>query len=504
MNDDQRQTKGLAGRAARGAAWIVAARFVMRLFGFVNTVVLARLLAPQDFGLVAVAVTAMQLLQGFSDIGMSQAVVKFRDAGRADLDTLFTLNAVRGAAITAILVAAAPFAARFYGDPRMLWVFVGVAAQPLLVGLINPRFFEFERNLDFSKEFISNAVNKFVGVAVSIIIAVVFRTYWAIIFGLVSGSAVQLVLSYAMRPNLPRLTLDSLQKILGFSGWLTGVSFMAALNNKLDAFILARVIGSTGTGHYYVGHQLSELPTNELAGPIVRAIYPGLSALQGDRERMREAFLRGAEALAALAMPAALGFAFVARDLLTLLLGDKWSAAIPVVQMLTPVLGVQTLFFATQFYAMAMNKTRLVFFRELVFFLIRFPVFLWATIAFGLKGAILAAAGTGVIHVFLNMTLYWRVTNRPFWEPAWAARRSFAAAAAMTGYFLLVRHFVGGYVDMPVVLRLASDVIVGATVFAGVHFAVWRAEGRPAGVETLLLGFAKSVASRLTEGRASA
>ena len=191
----------MAGRAARGAAWIVAARFVMRAFGFVNTIILARLLVPEDFGLVAVAMTAMQLLQGFSDIGISQAVVRFHDADRDDLDTLFTLGALRGSAIALLLCALAPLAAQFYGDPRMFWVFVGIAFQPFLMGLLNPRFFEFERNLDFSKEFVSNAVNKFAGVAVSIVVAVVFRTYWAIILGVVTSAAMPVVVDLFKVPK---------------------------------------------------------------------------------------------------------------------------------------------------------------------------------------------------------------------------------------------------------------------------------------------------------------
>jgi PST family polysaccharide transporter len=500
MINEPQDTRGLAGRAARAAIWIVAARLVMRLMGFVNTIVLARLLAPEDFGLVAVAVTAMQLLQGFSDIGVSQAVVKFRDADRADLDTLFTLAALRGAAIAVLLFGAAPLAASFYGDPRMFWVFIGVAFHPLLSGLINPRFFEFERNLDFSKEFVSNAVNKFVGVAVSIAIAVVFRTYWAIILGLVSGVAVQLALSYLMRPSTPRLTFASVKKVLGFSGWLTGVSFVAALNNKLDAFILARVVGAANTGYYYVGHQLSELPTNELAGPIARAVYPGLSALQGDPARMRAAFLRSTEALAAIAMPAALGFAFVAKDLLTLLLGEKWSAAASVVQILTPALGVQTIFLATQFYAMALGRTRLVLFRELIVFAVRFPVFLWASIAFGLTGAIYAAAAGILVHTFMNMMLYWRITHRPFWEPLWSGRRSFAAAAVMTAYFLAVRPYLPALGEAPVVLRLAADIAAGAACFLVTQFALWRAEGAPAGAESLAIGAAQGIARRFVRG----
>lgn len=504
MSGGKNETGGLARRAALGAAWVAAARFVMRLFGFVNTIILARLLVPEDFGLVAVAVTVMQLLQGLSDIGVSQAVVKFHDADRADLDTLFTLNALRGGFIALVLLAIGPWAAGFYDDPRMLWVFTGVAAYPLMIGLINPRFFEFERNLDFSREFVSSAAQKFVGVAVSVAVAVLFHSYWAIILGLVAGGAVQLVLSYAMRPNVPRATLASLRKVLSFSGWLTGVSFMAALNNKLDAFILARVAGKADTGHYYIGLQLSELPTNELAGPITRAIYPGLAALQKDSLRLRSAFLRSVEALAAIAMPAALGFAFIADDLILLLLGDKWAPTVPVVQILTPVLGLQTLFLTTQFYAMALGRTRLVFLREVMFFLIRFPTFLWASISFGLEGAIYATAGCGLVHVALNMALYSRVAGRPLWEPLWVARRSFVGALVMAVYFLFARPLIGSLDQAPALLQVVADVIAGATLFLAAHFVAWRAEGAPPGAETLALSAAKSAARRLGGGGARA
>ncbi|VAW07937.1 hypothetical protein MNBD_ALPHA05-1049, partial [hydrothermal vent metagenome] len=109
----------LTGRVARGAAWIFGGGVFARLLGAVNTIVVARLLVPDDIGLVAVAIVSMQLLQGVSDIGVAQAVVRFRDADRADLDTLFTLSALRGLAIGLVLAAAAPVMAAVYNDPRM-------------------------------------------------------------------------------------------------------------------------------------------------------------------------------------------------------------------------------------------------------------------------------------------------------------------------------------------------------------------------------------------------
>lgn len=482
----------LRDQVAKGAGWIVAARFAIRVLGFVNTIVVARLLAPEDFGLVAIGVTTMQLLQGFSDVGVSQAVIRFKDADDRDLNTLFTLSAIRGVLVATLLVAIAPLAANFYDDPRVLGVFLGVALYPLVVGFINPKFFEFERNLDFTKDFIVTTINKLAGVAVSITIAFMFRTYWAIILGLVTGGIVQLALSYIMRPYAPRLTFTSFKKVIGFSGWVTGVSFFAALNNKLDALIVARFASTEDAGNYYVGLQLSELPSTELASPIARAIYPGFSALQEQAGEMKRAFLHGVEAMGAIALPAAFGFAFIAEDLVQLLLGDKWANASPVIKIIAPIMGFQTLFVATQFYAMARDMTKFVFYREFFFFFLRAPLLVWATIEHGLMGAVYACAVMGIVHATLNLMLYARISGGSFFEPLWAARRSLAAAVLMSAYFLVFRPHISVLDDAPSAMRLLADAIAGAVVFIGGMLAMWRAEGKPNGVERSVLDIVKT------------
>ena len=485
----------LTTRVARGASWIVAGRFVMGLLGFLNTVIVARLLLPEDFGVVAIGLGAMQILTNVSDIGVSQAVIKFRDADRNDLDTLFTLSVIRGLIIAAALAGLAPAAAAFYGDDRVFWVFVGAALYPLFTGFMNPKFFEFERALDYSKEFFATVVFKLAGVAVSIAIAVIFRSYWAMILGLAANGFVQMFLSYLMRPHWPRLTFASFQKVFGFSGWLTGVGVMSALNNKLDALILARATGVTGAGHYFMGIQLAEMPTREIAFPASRAIYPGLSELQNDPARAREAYLRGVEALAAIAMPAAIGFAVIARDLIPFLLGDHWQDAIPVVEIITPVLGAQMPYLATQFYAMALGATRLVFFRELAFFLIRTPIFIAATIAYGLKGAAIAIAACGVLYIALNLTLYARTSGDALWRPAWRPRRSFVAAAAMAAAVVGLQAS-GVFSALPTLIRIVADAAIGSAVYIGVHVALWRVEGLPDGVERSIMGLLQPVLRR--------
>jgi len=494
----QQEGETLTGRVARGAIWILGAGLSARILGAVNMIIVARLLAPGDIGLVAVATITMQLLQGFSDIGVSQAVVKFQDADRDDLDTLFTLAVLRGLIIGLLLAGAAPFAAAFYDDPRMLGAFFGVAVFPVIMGFLNPRFFEFERDLKFSREFVTTVLNRLAGVTVSIAIAVMFRTYWAIILGMLTGGVVQLFLSYLLRPFAPRLSFRSFRKVFGFSSWLAGVSFMAALNNKLDVPILARIAGAGGAGFYFMGLQLSEMITGQLAAPLTRALYPGLSALQRDVERMRQAFLRGVAALGAFAMPVAFGFAFIAEDLTALLLGEKWTPVVAVIQILAPVVGLQSLFYATQSYAVALGLTRLVFFRELIFFLVRFPIFVWAAINHGLRGAVIAAAVLGVFHVILSLALYGRASGRSFWDPLIGARRSFAAVACMAIYFLMIRAGLPMISAAPAIMRLMADALIGGGVYLLAHVVFWVLEGRPDSVEKRVLDTITAFSRRLS------
>jgi PST family polysaccharide transporter len=486
-------------RVAKSAGWIVGGRVIMGLFGFLNTIIVARLLVPDDFGIVAIGLTTMQILTNLSDIGVSQAVIKFRDADRADLDTLFTLSAIRGAVIAAFLAAAAPYAASFYGDARVFWVFLGVGAYPLLTGFINPRFYEFERLLDYSKEFFAAIVNKLAGVIVSIAIAVVFQSYWAIILGLATNGLVQLILSYAMRPYRPRVSFASLRRVLSFSGWLTGVGLMSALNNKLDPLVLARAVGVGGAGHYFMGLQLAELPTREIAFPATRAIYPGLSELQGDPARANQAFLKGVEAMAAIATPAAIGFALVARDLVPLLLGDKWQDAVPVVEIITPVMVLQMPLLATQYYAMALGSTRLVFLRELMFFIIRTPIFIWAAVAHGLVGAAWAVAACGFLHIVLNLALYSRTGKDAFWRPVWRVRRSIVAAAAMVGALFALR-FSGADASWSRIAQVAAEISLGAFAYFASHLLLWTLERRPDGVEAMIAALATPALSKVARG----
>ncbi len=481
--------KSLATRIATGAAWIVAGRLLMRMMGFINLAILGRLLTPADYDYIAVVFSVMLVLQGMTEFGAAQAVVKFRDASKADYDTLFTLSFIRGVFLALVLLGLAVPLANFYGDKAYIALFCVVAIVPFLEGLFNPRFFEFERNINFIQELKVLASRQLLAVIVSVTIALLTRSYWAMIAGHIVGTLAQLILTYVMVSYKPKFSLSEQAKVLGFSGWVAAVGFVSTMNLKMDSLFLAKIFGKGDVGPYWMGVQLSQLLTNEVANPVGRALFPGMSEMQDNTEGLRKVCLGGGQALGAIVLPLAFGLSFVAEDLITLILGDpeKWHQTVPVVQFVAPTLGIYFITSPIYQYVMAQGQTRLLFFRELLYFIVRVPLFIWAAIAYGFMGAVYMRAAAGLVQMTLNMGIYKKLSGRSFFEPVLVAWRSLAAVAVMSVWFLLLRPHLDMIEALPLLVRLGIDAACGAVLYIGAHGIIWQLAGRPAGVEQVIL-----------------
>ena len=479
----------MSERVIRGAAVIVGGRFVIRLIGLLNTLLVARLLTPDDFGLVAIGVVTMQILENVSDLSIGQTVIKFRDASSRMLQTLFTFSILKGAAVFVLMAAAAPFVASFYDDPRLVEVYIVLGVAAFIRSARNPKFFEFERELDFSKEIFAALMAKTLAVIASISIALVFRTYWAIIAGMIISISIENIMSYVMRPFRPGFSLHGFRKLLGFTGWITIAGAFTAINNKFGPLVLGRLLGTAPTGNFYVGMTLSDLVGRELALPMVKALYPGLSSLQNDPAQMNRAYLRGVEAMSMIVAPAAFGLAFLAEDMVTFVLGDGWPMAVSVVATVTPAYGLMSVLSGVQTLAMANGKVRPLVIRELFYFLLQMPLLVTATVLYGFKGAIWATAISSVCYIGLQSWLYAQVTGDKWWRPLWSAHRGILSVIPMAFWFFFFRPDIASIEELPIMGRILMDVVTGVMIYGGSVLILWQITGRPDGIEkqTILL-----------------
>jgi PST family polysaccharide transporter len=474
-----------ARRVATGASWLYGYRWIERLLDFVSIVVLARILAPDDFGLVAIAASFVTIIEGLSAFDVNKALIRARDDHRSLYDTAWTLSALRGVLTALIMLSIAPFVT----DGRIGAALAALALSPLLTGLSNPRFVMFERDLVYSKLAVLTLWAKVVSFAVTLVIALVYRNYWSLVIGLLVGSLLSTILSYVLRPYRPRISLARFSDIFGFSGWLSLTSVVTTLSMETDKIIVGRLLGVADAGLYFMTQRIGVLPTRELISPLQRILFPSFSELSQDEPRLRRAACESINVLGSLSLPAGLGFALVANDFVPLVLGEPWTPIVPLLTILVPYLGLRATLSMTLPCVMALGRTRLLAWVSFAYALVHLPLFIAGTALFGLLGAIWSIVLAGVLYSYLNAWLLQRTLGISLREILRQLARPLWAAFLMVGAVLALEVIlpVDIAAEGPAWLSLLIKISVGGLVYCSALYGIWRLEGRPEGIERRLL-----------------
>lgn len=199
--------QGIGRQMATGAAWMVALKLVERSLGVVSTVILARLLTPQDFGLVAMAMVFIAVVEILQAFGFDVALIQDQHASREHYDSAWVLNVLLACLGTALLVAGAKAVSVFYDEPRVQAILYCLAVGAFVQGFENIGIVAFRKELTFDKEFRFQLAKKVMGFVVTVSLALIYRSYWALVIGAVVGRVVGVVLSYSAHPFRPRFTL---------------------------------------------------------------------------------------------------------------------------------------------------------------------------------------------------------------------------------------------------------------------------------------------------------
>lgn len=475
-----------AKQVAKGAGWLYGYRWGERLLDLVSIIVLARLLTPEDFGLVAIAASVAAIIEGLSDFDVNKALIRARDDDPALYDTAWTLSVLRGVLSALVMVGVAAFLT----DARLAAVVLALALSPLLKGLANPRFVAFERDLIYSKLAVLTLGARIFAFAVTLSVAVVYRSHWALVLGILAGALISTFLSFALRPHVPRLSLQRFSEIFAFSGWMSLTTMVTTLSMETDKIIVGKLLGVADAGRYFMTQRVGVLPTRELISPLQRILFPSFSAIVDDRDRLRRVVLESINVLGSLSLPAGCGFALVANDFVPLALGAQWLEIVPLLIVLVPFLGLRGTLSMTLPCVMALGRTRLLFRVSAVYALVHVPAFIAGTAAFGLIGAIGSIVVAGFFYSYLNAWLLKQTLGISLAEIVRQLRRPLSATVSMVVAVLalfmiqpleLVSFDAGSW------LSLTLKVVVGGFVFCATQVAIWRLEGRPAGIEQRLL-----------------
>ena len=475
-----------------GTAWMVAARWGIRLIGMISTVVLARLLSPADFGLVAMAMIVVGATEVLFAYGVDTALIQNPDAGNEHFDTAWTIGIIQSLLVSGLLLAVAPLAAAYFKEPRVVQVLRILCLAVLVRGLNNIGVVHFRKELRFAKEFQFMIVGKLLAFTATVSLALWLRSFWALVIGQVIGSLLGCLQSYVMHPYRPSLGLKVVRELWSFSQWMLVVNIATYLLGRADEIVVGGQGSGSNMGLYSVASEVAELPSTELAYPLARALLPGYAMLKNDAERLNRAFLNVLGFISAVTVPAALGMAMLARYIVPIVLGPKWVASIPLMQFLAVFATMRAVYGSAGNLLVVLGRTRLLAGLTVLQLVILSGAAVAGMSVGGVTGVAVAKLPAGLIFFLALFYALTRVSTITAREIASRILRPALATIAMSGILAL-------YLSVAPANRywaLAIGVSIGIAVYASALHLLWRLSGRPNGVESILLDLASKRLSR--------
>ena len=466
-----------------------------RSIGLISTLILARLLIPEDFGVVAMCMSVIAGLQLFMAFGFDVVLIQKQDATRDHYDTVFTLNIMLSLVTCGAVATTAGLTAAYYDEPRVVEPMYVLSIAFLVRGFENIKVVDFRKDLEFRKEAVLRIAQKLCGFCVTIPLAFYLRSYWALVFGVVALNIASVFLSYIMKPYVPRLSLRKIGEIFDFSSWLLFNNFLIYLDQRFSDFVIGRQIGAGALGLMNISREVAATPATQLVAAANRAIYPGYAKLAEDTAELARTYLSIMCAISIVVVPIGLGIASVAELVVSVALGEKWAGAAVIVGVLGLYSVLEALLSNTNyiFYALAIP-------RQLTYFTLAHVCLLLPTMYFfvswlGIEGAAWAMVATNCVSLPMIVFLasrYVPISLGKFMAKVWRA-----VIAGLVMYFV-VRKFQSLSLTDGEAVTLVASILVGAVTYGAALIAIVTLTGFRSLEEWKYISkFAKSVASRV-------
>ena len=467
-----------------GAAWSVSTRWAIKGIGFLNTIIMARLVLPADYGIVAMAMLVVGLIQAIMDFSATTALMRKNEVSRDEVDSAWTLRWIQHIGVGLILAIAAPVAALYFKEPRVQSVLWVLAACVSISGAGNIGFVLAQKEFNFSLEFKHQVICKILGVMATVAGGYWLRDYRALVFGVATGYISGLILSYVMHPYRPIWNTSKFGEIWAVTKWLMLAGVGGFILGKGDELMAARVGTTADYGLYNVGADFGQLPTGQVGPAMLRAFLPVLVSLRGSVEDVNAAVIKTAAAVTTMTFPLGFGLAALATPATHLLLGSGWSGAdqyvavfsifgaLQIVQ--SPFSTLLTLRGHTKMQSKAVWLEFIVFLTSAAILVPMFFLmgFVWARMLGSASNLTVT-----LLSVRRNCRLSLKVT-------AIALVRPLGGAVLM---YWLVKAAVS-HVDGDV-LKLSLGIACGVIVFSMWSFMSWLVVRRPDGLESTILGY---------------
>jgi PST family polysaccharide transporter len=335
----------LKEKTLTGLKWSGIAQFGRQMSQFVITAILARLLSPDDFGLLGMATVFTGFMMIFSEMGVSSALIQKQDIDDGHLSSAFWLNVIVGVVLTLLLVAVSPLVALFYNQP---------ALQPIIavmsVGFIFASFSVIQqtilqREMDFKAIAKVELVSILIAGAVGIVMA--FRGFgvWSLVGQFLALHLIRSIVFWIIsswRPQL-KFSMKSVRDFIEFSAHMTGFNIINYLNRNIDYLLIGKFLGAEALGFYTLAYKIMLYPLQNISWVISKVMFPAFSIIQKDLERLKRSYLKVVKAVSLVTFPMMTVLLFSAREVIIVIFGEQWAPVIPLIRIFCLCGAVQSI-----------------------------------------------------------------------------------------------------------------------------------------------------------------
>jgi O-antigen/teichoic acid export membrane protein len=475
---ERSSSEGSLGRqAANGVKWNGVATATKIIVQFLSMAVLARLLAPGDFGLMSMALVVTGIVQAFSDLGLSNVIIHRQDASREQLSSIYWLNLGFGLALFILLWLAAPLAADFFRKQALPPLLRWTATAFLITPLGHQWQALLRRDMEFKVVARIEIAETLAYAATTIGLAMAGHGVMSLVWGALARTALRTLLlaaAAARRGWLPAFHFrpSDLKGFAGFGLFQMGERALNYLATNVDYLIIGRLLGAAALGYYTLAYNLMRMPLTYINPTIVSVAFPAFARVQGQDDVLRRGYARILRYLSGLSFPVMAGMLVVAPLFVPLYYGERWTPVVPLIQIFC-LLGASKSI-GNPLGSLLLAKGR----ADLGFYLNLFALA-------GLAASNLAGARWGVIGVAASTVLFslvclkpldfylrWRMirmTVRGFWS---AIRYPSYASLAMIALLLLARSIIpAGCGAVP---ALAALILLGMIIYGTVLWLLDR------------------------------
>ena len=469
---NQDSGREIAHKTAWGFIWNFSAYFLGKIIVLITTAILARILAKSDFGLVAVAVVAINYLSVLKDLGLGVALIQRKGEVQEAANTVFTINLLLGLVLSAIVIPLAPLVAAYFRDPQVIPVlrWMGISFVINALGSVHTNWLV--RDLDYRRKLVPELGGALTKGVVSIGMAYFGYGVWSLVFGQIIGAVVSVILVWIVLPWRPRLTIDrnvagSFMKF-GFS--VTLIDIITQITDNIDYVIVGRFFGLVPLSIYTLAYRLPEMLLIGNLWVMGGVVFPAFSSIQDQPEELRRGFLASVRVVQLFAVPVCLGLLIAADPIVRVVFGDQWLDAIPILRVLAVYAWVYSLGYHVGGLYKAIGRPDILLRLSLLTLVIIIPSLLIGA-RFGMIGVAVGHLVAVLIRRIISLGLATRFVQVSISNIFGELRTSLIGAIVMAPVVLVVYYLAA---DLNPFLQLTLIILSGATSYSLVLWGIER------------------------------